>query len=220
MPIAYSCVAHHRRILAEAGQQSNLVQAIISKLPSDTAAKKSYEYEGQFYHMTISEDGLVFFCMADEEMGHRVCYAFLQEITRRFMAVYGYSFSTAEAMSLNDFSRVLKEQMDYYSYDPNTDAVRKVKGQIENVKTQMIENIDKVLDRGDKIEVLVDKTDHLQTQSNTFKAVSKSVKRKMWWQNKKLMLCGVCVALVIIAVIVVVVLYFLGVFGGGSKNNS
>jgi len=207
MPITYSCIAHQRRILTEVGPQSNVISALLQKLPAGTATKKSYEYEGQFYHLIVSEDDLVFLCLADSDMAHRICYSFLQEVKNRFMAQYGFSYSTAKAGSLSDFSRILKEQMDYYSYDPTTDTVKKVRGQIEDVKHQMHENIEKVLERGDKIEVLVDKTENLQTEGNKFKTVAKSVKRKMWWQNKKTLLAGICCVVLVIAIIVVAALF-------------
>ncbi|KAF2548806.1 hypothetical protein F2Q70_00019390, partial [Brassica cretica] len=40
----------------------------------------------------------------------------------------------------------------------------KVKAQVSEVKGVMMENIEKVLDRGEKIELLVDKTENLRSQ--------------------------------------------------------
>ncbi|KAI3800478.1 hypothetical protein L1987_28569 [Smallanthus sonchifolius] len=40
----------------------------------------------------------------------------------------------------------------------------KVKTQVSEVKGVMMENIEKVLDRGEKIELLVDKTENLRSQ--------------------------------------------------------
>ena len=54
--------------------------------------------------------------------------------------------------------------MEYYSTSAHADKMSKVRGEILDVKRGMVENIDKVLDRGDKIELLVDKTSSLQVQ--------------------------------------------------------
>lgn len=43
----------------------------------------------------------------------------------------------------------------YYNTSPDADRVKRVKDEINQVRDIMISNIDKVLDRGDKIEVLV-----------------------------------------------------------------
>ncbi|KAJ0700017.1 putative v-SNARE, coiled-coil domain-containing protein [Helianthus annuus] len=45
----------------------------------------------------------------------------------------------------------------------------KVKAHVSEVKGVMMENIEKVLDRGEKIELLVDKTENLRSQVSEFK---------------------------------------------------
>ncbi len=55
-----------------------------------------------------------------------------------------------------------------FNTNPNVDNISKVKLQIDNVKDVMIENIDRVLERGEKIELLVDKTDKLNHQAFKF----------------------------------------------------
>ncbi|KAL5818582.1 hypothetical protein ACOSQ4_022424 [Xanthoceras sorbifolium] len=44
----------------------------------------------------------------------------------------------------------------------------KVKAQVSEVKGVMMENIEKVLDRGEKIELLVDKTENLLSQVSKY----------------------------------------------------
>jgi hypothetical protein len=76
----------------------------------------------------------------------------------------------------------------------------------------MMENIEKVLDRGEKLEVLVDKTESLRYQADQFQKSGKALRNKMWWQNIKMKLL---VALIICIVIVVI---FLFVCFSGGKN--
>jgi hypothetical protein len=46
---------------------------------------------------------------------------------------------------------------------------------------------EKVLQRGEKIELLVDKTDALSQSAFQFKKQAKQVKNVMWWKNVKIM---------------------------------
>ncbi len=62
--------------------------------------------------------------------------------------------------------------MDYFSTNPAADALSRAKGEISEVKSVMVENIDKVLDRGEKIELLVDKTEGLAGDAFRFKKQS------------------------------------------------
>ena len=59
-----------------------------------------------------------------------------------------------------------------------------------------------VLDRGERIELLVDKTDHLQSEAFTFTRDSRRLKRKMWWKNTRLMVIILILLLLICYVIV------------------
>ena len=69
----------------------------------------------------------------------------------------------AIAFSLNEeFSKVIQDRMDYYnSAGSHVDSILAVQNQIEDVKGVMVQNIEKVLECGEKIELLVDKTDRL-----------------------------------------------------------
>ena len=47
-------------------------------------------------------------------------------------------------------------------------------------------HIDRVLERGEKIELLVDKTDRLSQQAYKFERSSRTLKREMWCRKIKL----------------------------------
>ncbi|KAJ0657546.1 putative v-SNARE, coiled-coil domain-containing protein [Helianthus annuus] len=57
-----------------------------------------------------------------------------------------------------------------------------------------------VLDRGEKIELLVDKTENLQFQADSFQRQGRQLRRKMWLQNlqMKLMVGGAIAIFIII----------------------
>lgn len=141
-------------------------------------------------------DGFTYVCVAAEELGRGIPFAFLEETKTRFtvslvfppcvlsrsvvfadqaltrggadskpqpQSTYGEAAETALAFAYNDeFGRVLGQQMDYFSNNPQADTITRVRGEISEVKEVMVQNIEKVLDRGEKIELLVDKTDQLQ----------------------------------------------------------
>ncbi|KAJ6325668.1 hypothetical protein OIU76_012699 [Salix suchowensis] len=77
----------------------------------------------------------------------------------------------------------------------------KLKAQITEVKGIMMDNIDKVLDRGERIELLVDKTENLQFQADSFQRQGRELRRKMWLQNLKVKIIvgGTVLSLILIA---------------------
>ncbi|THU45473.1 hypothetical protein C4D60_Mb02t18300 [Musa balbisiana] len=79
----------------------------------------------------------------------------------------------------------------------------KVQDQVSEVKGVMMENIEKVLDRGEKIELLVDKTENLRSQAQDFRQQGTKMRRKMWLQNMKikLIVLGIIIALILIIIL-------------------
>ena len=66
------------------------------------------------------------------------------------------------------------------------DKAREEELQIAETKMVMSDNIEKVLDRGEKIELLVDKTEQLRFTADNFSKSGKKLRRHMWCQNLKM----------------------------------
>jgi vesicle-associated membrane protein 7 len=82
----------------------------------------------------------------------------------------------------------------------------------------MVENIDRVLERGEKIELLVDKTDRLNQQAFKFERSSRSLKREMLWKKYRNYLL-IFILLIIIAVFIAVMVCGLNFDKCKSKND-
>ena len=78
-----------------------------------------------------------------------------------------YTPNTRLTLLVHDisFAPVLRQHMEYVSHNSGeVDKVSKVQQQVSEVKEIMMDNIEKVLDRGEKIELLVDKTENLRVR--------------------------------------------------------
>lgn len=205
--ILFSLVARGTLILAEyssvSGNAIQIAHRILEKLPQvDT--RVSYTQERHMYHVLVS-DGITFLCMSEEGFGRRIPYAFLEDIKNKFFETYGTAALNAVSYEYNtEFSRVLQQQMDYFSNDPNADAITRMRGGMAEVKHIMIENIEKVLERGERIELLVDKTDHLSSEAFIFRKEARKLKNKMWWKNVKMIILLVILALIVLYIILAV----------------
>ncbi|GJP84658.1 hypothetical protein CLOP_g14704 [Closterium sp. NIES-67] len=212
MPLLYTIVSRGTTVLAEfsvaAGNANAVARRILEKLPVDGDARVSYTHDRHVFHI-LRADGLVFLCMADAPFGRRVPFAYLEDVHMRFMKTYGRVAGTALAYAMNDeFSRVLAAQMEFFSSNPNSDTISRVKNEISEVKSVMVENIDMVLDRGNRIELLVDKTATLQDNTFRFKKQARALKRALWWKNTKLMIA-------MSGVILIALYLFVALFCGG-----
>uniref|UniRef100_A0A670KHD5 V-SNARE coiled-coil homology domain-containing protein n=1 Tax=Podarcis muralis TaxID=64176 RepID=A0A670KHD5_PODMU len=74
--------------------------------------------------------------------------------------------------------------------------------QVDDVKNVMSQNIEKVLDREERLSELADRSDDLQTAAHGFQKTSTKISRKMWWKNTKMIIIIVSVVLVIVVFII------------------
>eukprot|EP01088_Endostelium_zonatum_P009195 TRINITY_DN223_c0_g1_i2.p1 TRINITY_DN223_c0_g1~~TRINITY_DN223_c0_g1_i2.p1 ORF type:complete len:219 (+),score=42.56 TRINITY_DN223_c0_g1_i2:275-931(+) len=186
MPIIYSLVSRGATVLAEhATADGNFIQVsrvILDKI-QDQTGRMSYTYDRHFFHYSAM-DGLIILCMSDLDFQRRIAFAFLDDIRTRFVNEFGSSWRTAMPYGMNSsFSKELKQQMRYFSYDPNADKLTDVQNKLSETKSIMVENIDRILERGERIEILVDRASELSESSFKFTAASRKLKWAMCRNN-------------------------------------
>mmetsp|Transcript_18765 Transcript_18765/g.74893 ORF Transcript_18765/g.74893 Transcript_18765/m.74893 type:complete len:267 (-) Transcript_18765:80-880(-) len=211
--IVYAVVARGTVVLAEYTQSSGnfptVTRVLLAKIPSNDA-RMSYVYDEHVFHYLV-DDGVTYLCMADETTRRRVAFAFLEDAKLRFAAGYASIAHRAPAFTMNEeFGPVLERQMAYYN---NADVsggappahdhadIARVKTQLDDVKHVMVENIEKVLERGERIELLVDKTDRLNQQAFKFEKTSKQLREAIFWRKVKVYATAALVVGVVVLII-------------------
>ena len=76
-----------------------------------------------------------------------------------------------------------------------------LQNQIEDLKTTTRDTIDKVLERGENIDKLVENTSQLQLDSKKFLQTTKKLKRKMYCKRVKFFLVGGCISIISIYIV-------------------
>ena len=139
--------------------------------------------------------------VAQAELGRRIPFAFLLDLKKKYLAQYppqSTSFQSLPAYGTAAFNSTLKTMLQQYNVAPPGDALSNARKEIDSVKDIMTENIERVLERGERIDLLVDKTDKLGGSARDFRVRSRGLRRQMWWKNVRIMvlLCVVVVFLI------------------------
>ncbi|XP_058076542.1 vesicle-associated membrane protein 724-like isoform X1 [Magnolia sinica] len=202
----YSFVARGTMVLVEYTEFTGNFPAIASqclqKLPSSNN-KFTYTCDHHTFNFLV-EDGYAYCVVAKESVGKQVSIAFLERLKADFKKRYGGGKAdTAMAKSLNkEFGPLIKEHMQYIiDHAEEIGKLSKVKDQVSEVKNIMMENIDKALDRGERLDVLQDKTEELRDHAQSFKKHGTQIRRKMWFQNMKIKLVVLAILLVLVLII-------------------
>ncbi|KAE9594810.1 hypothetical protein Lal_00013198 [Lupinus albus] len=207
-PLIYAFVSRGTTILSDytefTGNFNSIAFQCLQKLPPSNN-KFTYNCDDHTFNYLV-HNGYTYCVVADESIGRQVPIAFLERVKDDFMSKYGGGkAATAPADSLSkEFGPKLKEHMKYCADHPeDISKLAKVKAQVSEVKGVMMENIEKVLDRGEKIELLVDKSENLHHQAQDFRTSGTNIRRKMWLQNMKikLIVLGILIALILIIIL-------------------
>ncbi|KII85521.1 hypothetical protein PLICRDRAFT_319270 [Plicaturopsis crispa FD-325 SS-3] len=191
MSLIHALVARGSTILAEhqAGKRdfSQATQTILSKIPPNNS-KLTYVWENFLFHY-ISDGGFTYLVMADDAAGRRMPFAFLGDLQHKPSSsssgsLPGYGLQ-------GTFSPVIADLMTTYNTAPPADELQRAQNELNQVKDIMVQNVEQILSRGERIELLVDKTDTMANQGTAFRRGARSVRRQMWWKNKKIL--GLCV---------------------------
>lgn len=218
MSIYYALISRGTIILVDyteaSGNFEQITASILQRIPEQDT-KCTYVSQGYQFHVIV-EDGLTYLCLADASMGKRVPYAFLHEIKRRFTSgALKTRAKVCNAYELRrDFGQVLSAQLTQYNrgdgQDPGLESVRKVQKEVEDVKGVMTKNIEKVLERGERLDILIEKTDNLEESSQSFKRSTVQLRRKFWWQNARNCIILIFVVFLLLGVIALIILGSLG----------
>jgi vesicle-associated membrane protein 7 len=192
-----------------------LAQKILVKITSGgrlTNHRKTLASKEYAFHYQV-EDGFIFLCITPRDYLQRLAFGFLRDIIIIFQHKYeNQDFLDASPYELNnDFGRVLRQKLAYYS-DQGTEVMTEVQQKMNKVKTAMLKNVDRVMERQGRIDVLKTKTQTLKDAGIGFRQTAVEAKQKACWTNFKSTFCLITV----IVIVILVFIYFLGyIFCGG-----
>lgn len=196
--LLYVAIAKGKTILAShsngAQNASSIATLILDRIDLQIDSKQTFvhqKYQIHYIHTAPSHGvngGLTFLAIGTEALGRRIPFACLFDIKHKFMETYSSNEIAAAGQSeFSSFETVMKERMTVLTESgvEGSDKAREVQREIESVKDIMSQNIERVLERGERIDLLVDKSSHLNSSSLAFRKRSQAVKRQMWWQKQR-----------------------------------
>lgn len=160
-------------------------QKLLKKVKENSRGTFSYN-EYMFHFLNTSDFTFLTFC----EKGYdaKLAFDFLEKIKSLFFNKYSESeLESAIAYSLDySFKPILKEQMKSYNNSDNIKAkIEQLKQSVVEQKNLIFEANDALMERGEKINIIVQKAEQLANDSNSFALAAKKVKKRERWKRIK-----------------------------------
>jgi vesicle-associated membrane protein 7 len=193
MSIIYSVVARGTTVLAEHTSTSTsttnapqVASLILDKITPEDSSKLTYVYGDHLVHYITTAatdtipDGVTYMCITNDIEGRRVPFLFLTSVQNLFREQYSeHDIASAPPYGLNSFAKTLSAQMEWAdggAKGPGQDKAKEVREEMDAVKDVMVQNIERVLERGERIDLLVNKTDHMNQTAFAFRQRSTTLR--------------------------------------------
>ena len=120
--------------------------------------------------------------MADQKYSERIAFAYLDNIRKIFLGQY--KIETVRKMQMYgamEFASTLRGNMELYNSPEEVDNVAKLWKETEEVNQILNEDLQKLLDRSEKIDLLVRKTETMYALSFDMVSSTRTIKHAMTW---------------------------------------
>jgi len=134
---------------------------------TERGQRQSVEHEGYVVHCYVRSDGLGGTVTTDQEYPARVAYSLLGQLLDEFVQEHGDSWKTATTPESITFPAA-QEYLEKYQDPASADKVTKIQKDLDETTSILHKTIDSVLERGVKLDNLVDKSNDLSAQSKLF----------------------------------------------------
>eukprot|EP00118_Oscarella_pearsei_P025063 m.307422 g.307422 ORF g.307422 m.307422 type:complete len:201 (+) comp42258_c0_seq1:81-683(+) len=133
--------------------------------PGERKTVKEQEYR---CHVFIRSDSLSGVLIADHEYPQRVAFTFLSKVLDQYSTEFPKDAARWASPSSNHSWPVLDQLLAKYQNPTDADPMTKVQAELDETKIILYDTIEAVLQRGEKLDDLVKKSDDLSLASKSF----------------------------------------------------
>ena len=206
MSILYALIAKNLDIvLCEYSEYNGNFQQITRMLLRKVQQNRRFtiEYDNYKYHY-INQDNITYLCMTSN-FPEDTAFGFLIDVQKQFIESYDYDkILSATSYLLESFQDKLKRLIDYYNKCPQKTQTGQIIKDLLDAKSTAVENIEKLISRDQKMNIIVAKSDTLNNQSRNVNNIAQKIKtqqklKKM--KNMRLVIGGILIFLILIIII-------------------
>jgi synaptobrevin homolog YKT6 len=134
---------------------------------TEPGQRQSVEHDNYVVHCYVRTDGLGGSVTTDKEYPARVAFVLLGQLLEDFCAEHGDAWKKASQPDSLPFPKA-QEYLQKYQNPAEADKITKIQKDLDETTQILHKTIDMVLERGVKLDNLVDKSNDLSAQSKLF----------------------------------------------------
>lgn len=163
---------------------------ILKQLGSDSPTKCDIE-SGPFVFHYVIKSGVSYLVMTRKGYPKQLAFRYLEEVSEAFVAELSQDTNdwktavetAARPYAFIKFDKTLQRKRREYSDPSDRRNQAKLDDEIADITSIMKRNIDEVLNRGERLDKLVETTTNLKSEANKYKWGAKKYTAMVYWQQ-------------------------------------
>lgn len=163
---------------------------MLAKITPGDSKKTSLIYQDLAIHYITEAataelpQGVTFLIITKASCGRKAPFLCLLDMQRKFTQQFSaQEIGSASKDGLSKFEGEMVKLVNSGKYE---DVAKVAQSEIDKVRNIMVENVEQILERGERISLLVNRTDEMTNNAVAFRKRSTQAKRNMWWKNVKM----------------------------------
>lgn len=180
-----------------------LALKILSKCKNDTNISKSFSYENTYMFHYHNKSEVTVLCMCDASFPNQKAFGFLFCLWNKVNQTYGEDIKKAIAFSIKKpFIEEIRKMMNEFNTE-DENKLQVVNKNVDELKNIVVQSLEKVMERGEKIDLLVENAEKLRGNAKIFLKGANKVKRHFCIEHLKVVLLVVLIVLAIGGVVTI-----------------
>ena len=210
MSIIYGLIAQNNKPLCDYSEYKGTFTSIcIRTLPKCLNERGLLTIQNTYNIFYRNENGITFLYLCENSFPQEAAIVCLDKTIKEFFKNFSTQtdYSNEPQYCLNNqFQRKLFEKMQKYNSNSNIldENINELKENLLSMNKQVIESSELVNERGDQIQLIVNKAEKLSQDSHNFADTTKRVKRLEKWRKIKMY--------IIIGAIILALILFIYIF--------
>jgi len=153
----------------------------------------------------MNEDSFTFLLLDEKEVNDVDAFSFLNEVRNEILKKYSIDdLKLFSAFQFSNGTEILKKYLKYYNEHPVITKTGEIISDLNLAKDAIIENVEKILERDNKMDLVVKKSAELQKFSENINSITKTIRRNETQRKNKFIIFSIIIVGILIALILII----------------
>ena len=153
----------------------------------------------------MNENSFTYLLLDEKEVNDVDAFSFLNEVRNEILKKYSIDdLKLFSAFQFSNGTEILKKYLKYYNEHPVITKTGEIISDLNLAKDAIIENVEKILERDNKMDLVVKKSAELQKFSENINSITKTIRRNETQRKNKFIIFSIIIVGILIALILII----------------